>query len=82
MKTAIPKSKEHVAKLQVFCDGELQRTFYCIYDADFQHWMSKESFDGLIWTKDILCRQEFDSRTEAQERLDALVEWRRERDPE
>lgn len=72
--------KERVVELVETCDGSVVRTFYCIYDPDFDHWMSDEPFEGLIWTKDPHCRQEFDSRTEAQEELEDFLEWREEQE--
>ena len=71
---------ERVVKLTEVCDGVVTRTFYCIHDADFGHWMSDEPFDGLIWTKDVRHRQEFDSRTEAELELERFLEWRREQE--
>ena len=61
-------------------DGTVARTFYGIYDPDFDHWMSDEPFDGLIWTKDLRCRQEFASRKEAQLELEEFLEWRQEQE--
>lgn len=72
--------KERVVELVETCDGAVVRTFYCIHDPNFDHWMSDESFDGLIWTKDPRCRQEFDSRAEAQEELEDFLEWREEQE--
>lgn len=73
---------ERVVELVETCDGAVVRTFYCIHDPNFDHWMSDEPFDGLIWTKDPRCRQEFDSRAEAQEELEDFLEWREEQEEE
>ncbi|MBP7946035.1 MAG: hypothetical protein KA191_08195 [Verrucomicrobia bacterium] len=70
---------ERVVELVETCDGTVMRTFYCIYDPDFDHWVSEEPFDGLIWTKDPHCRREFDSREEAEEELEDFLEWREDR---
>ena len=74
--------RERVVKLQEFCEGQLLRTFYCIYDRDFRHWMSKEPFGGMLWTKDVSCRREFRSRFEAKAELAGLRYWREERERE
>lgn len=71
---------ERVVELVETCDGTVVRTFYCVHDPNFDHWMSDEPFDGLIWTKDPRCRQEFDSREEAQEELEDFLEWREEQE--
>lgn len=73
---------ERVVELVETCDGAVVRTFYCIHDPDFDHWMSEEPFDGLIWTKDPHCRREFDSREEAEEELEDFLDWREERQTE
>ena len=78
MKTTETESNEHVVKMTETCDGEVTRTFYCIHDPDFGHWMSDEPFDGLIWTKDPKSRQEFNSRLEAETELEDFLEWRSE----
>jgi hypothetical protein len=80
MEAKEPEFRERVVKMQEFCDRKPLRTFYCIYDPDYCHWMSQEPFDGLIWTKDVRCRQEFASRQEAKVELEAFLEWRRERE--
>jgi hypothetical protein len=74
--------KERVVKVVETCDGAVVRTFYCIHDPDFGHWMSDEPFDGLIWTKDPRCRQEFASREEAEEELEDFLDWREEQQTE
>ncbi len=79
MGTAEHEFNERVVKMVETCDGAVTREFYCIYDRDFGHWMSAEPFDGLIWTKDVHCRQEFASRLEAACELDKFLEWRRQR---
>jgi hypothetical protein len=71
---------ERVVELVETCDGAVVRTFYCIHDPDFDHWMSEEPFDCLIWTKDPHCRREFDSREEADEELEDFLEWREDRE--
>ncbi|MBN2561925.1 MAG: hypothetical protein JXQ75_13450 [Phycisphaerae bacterium] len=82
MKTNDKTFNERVVKMVETCDGVVARTFYCIHDPDFGHWMSSEPFDGLIWTKDVSCRQEFDSRDEAEAELDSFLDWRREQEAE
>jgi len=69
---------ERVVKMMETCDGSVARTFYCIHDPDFGHWMSTEPFDGLIWTKDVSRRQEFDNRADAEAELESFLNWRRE----
>ena len=71
---------ERVVKVVETCDGRELRTFYGIHDPEFGHWMSQEPFDGMIWTKDLQCRQEFDTRDEAEATLADFLQWRRERD--
>jgi len=71
---------ERVVKIVETCDGSVSRTFYCIHDPDFGHWMSREPFDGLIWTKDVRCRQEFASRAAAEVELEDFLEWRLEQE--
>ena len=78
MKTTETEYNERVVKMVETCDGEVVRTFYCIYDADFGHWMSTERFDEFIWTKDIKCRREFDSRRKAERKLEVFLGWRDE----
>lgn len=80
MKAQETQFRERVVEMQELRDGKPQRTFYCVYDPDFRHWMSTEPFDGLIWTTDVKCRQEFESRREAEAELAAFLEWRREQD--
>jgi len=80
MKTNDKAFNERVVKMVETCDGVVARTFYCIHDPDFGHWMSSEPFDGLIWTKDVSCRQEFDSRDEAEAELESFLDWRREQE--
>lgn len=80
MKTNDNTFNEHVVKMVETCDGAVDRTFYCIHDPDFGHWMSVEPFDGLIWTKDVRCRQEFDSRADAKATLAQFLHWRREQE--
>ena len=80
MKTNDKTFNERVVKMVETCDGVVARTFYCIHDPDFGHWMSCEPFDGLIWTKDVSCRQEFASRDEAEDELDSFLDWRREQE--
>jgi len=80
MKTNDNTFNERVVKMVETCDGVVARTFYCIHDPDFGHWMSCEPFDGLIWTKDVSCRQEFDSRDEAEAEFDSFLDWRREQE--
>ena len=76
MKTTDKPSSERVVKIVETCDGAVARTFYCIHDPDFGHWMSDEPFDGLIWTKDPKCRREFASRREAEFELEEFLDWR------
>ncbi len=71
---------ERVVKMEELQDGQPMRTFYCIYDPDFFCWMSVEDFDGEIWTKDFDCRQEFETREEAQSELAAFLDWREEQE--
>ena len=71
---------ERVVKVVETCDGRVTRTSYCIHDPDFGHWMSREPFDGLIWTKDVSQRREFTSRVEAEEELESFFNWRREQE--
>ena len=71
--------QERVVKMEEFRDGKLRRTFYCIYDPDYLHWMSEEPFDEEIWTKNVRRRQEFPSRREARNELLAFLAWREER---
>ncbi|MCK6486568.1 MAG: hypothetical protein L6R00_20860 [Phycisphaerae bacterium] len=73
---------ERVVQVVETCDGTVARTFYCIHDPDFEHWMSDEPFDGLIWTKDVRRRREFASRAEAQAELEELLDWREEQQTE
>ena len=80
MKTNDKTFNERVVKMVETCDGVVARTFYCIHDPDFGHWMSSEPFDGLIWTKDVSCRQEFASRDEAEAKLESFLDWRREQE--
>lgn len=80
MKTNDKTFNERVVKMVETCDGVVARTFYCIHDPDFGHWMSCEPFDGLIWTKDVSCRQEFASRDEAEAELESFLDWRREQE--
>jgi hypothetical protein len=80
MKTKQNPFNERVVKIVETHEGTLARTFYCIHDPDFGPWMSNEPFDGLIWTKDPHCRQEFASRIEAEVALDDLDEWRHEQE--
>lgn len=80
MKTDDKTFNERVVKMVETCDGVVARTFYCIYDPDFGHWMSCEPFDGMIWTKDVNCRQEFASRGDAEAELEIFLEWRREQE--
>ena len=80
MKTNDNTFNERVVKMVETCDGVVARTFYCIHDPDFGHWMSCEPFDGLIWTKDVNCRQEFASRAEAQAALESFLNWRCEQE--
>ena len=80
METTESPFNERVVKVVETCEGDVARTFYCIHDPDFGHWMSQEPFDGLIWTKDPKCRQEFASRMDAQIELDSFLEWRREQE--
>ena len=82
MKTHDKTFNEHVVKMVETCDGEVFRTFYCIHDPDFGHWMSSEPFAGLIWTKDVNFRQEFASRAEAQAALESFLNWRCEQEAE
>ena len=79
MATTEHEFNERVVKVVETCDGDVTREFYGIYDRDFGHWMSEEPFDGLIWTKDVHCRQEFASRLDAEDELDKFLEWREER---
>ncbi|MCG3178615.1 MAG: hypothetical protein BIFFINMI_00943 [Phycisphaerae bacterium] len=78
MTTTAMEPRERVVELQEVFDGKVQRTFYCVQDPDFGHWMSREPFDGRIWTKDPACREEFASRTDAETELDEFLEWREE----
>jgi hypothetical protein len=71
---------ERVVKMEETCDGDVARTFYCVHDPDFGHWMSHEPFDGYIWTKDVSCRREFDSREEAKATLVRFLKWRRQKE--
>lgn len=71
---------ERVVKVVETCDGTEARTFFCIHDPDFDHWMSCEPFDGLIWTKDLRCRQEFASRADAEATLAHFLHWRHEQE--
>jgi len=80
MKTNDLTFNERVVKIVETCDGAVGRTFYCIHDPDFGHWMSNEPFDGLIWTKDATCRREFSSRQEAEAELIEFQDWREERE--
>jgi len=80
MQTRENPFNERVVKLVEMCNGEVIRTFYCIHDRDFGHWMSQEPFDGEIWTKDPTCRREFDSRTEAEDELDDFLQWREDQE--
>lgn len=80
MKTNENTFNERVVKMVETCDGAVARTFYCIHDPDFGQWMSVEPFDGLIWTKDVRCRQEFGSRADAEAELDSFLDWRREQE--
>ncbi len=73
--------RERVVKMREYCEGALFRTFYCIYDTNYRHWMSTEPFDGMLWTKDVKLRQEFISRRAAKDQLRALRE-RREQEGE
>ena len=59
-----PPCHERIVKIVETCEGVVARTFYCIQDPQFGHWMSEEPFDGLIWTKDPRCRREFASRVD------------------
>ena len=72
-------STERVVKLVESCEGVVLRTFYCIHDPQFEHWMSDEPFDGAIWTKDPKRRQEFSRRREAEAELMEFQDWREER---
>jgi len=72
---------ERVVRIVETCDGSVARTFYCILDPDLDHWMSDETFDGMIWTKDPKRRREFDSRWDAESELEQFLGWRREQDP-
>jgi len=78
--TTKPEFHERVVKERELRHGKPVRTFYCIYDPDYCHWMSTEPFDGLIWTKDVNYRREFASRTEAKAELARFLDWRRARD--
>ena len=82
MKTTETPFNERVVKLTEVCEGVVTRTFYCIHDADFGHWMSTEPFDRAIWTKDVRCRREFDSRRKAEYALIVLMDWREDPDGE
>ena len=63
-------------------DGAPGRTFYAIHDTEFGHWMSDEPFDGLIWTKDCRCRQQFDDYDDAEIELEKFLTWREEQEVE
>ncbi len=80
MITIVEESGERIVEIVETWDGKVGRTFYCIYDPEFGHWMSDEPFEGLLWTKDFDGRQEFESREEAEMELDRLQEWREERE--
>ncbi len=67
---------EQVVKITEFCDGEVVRTFYAIRDVDTGHWMSREPFDGDIWTHDPRRRRMFARRALATADLQALLDWR------
>jgi len=68
---------ERVVRMTETCDGEVIREFFCIYDRNYLHWMSREPFDEFIWTKAVACRQEFETREEAESTLQAFLLWRR-----
>jgi hypothetical protein len=80
MKTPKPEFRERVVKEREVRRGKVIRTFWCIHDPDYLHWMSVEPFDGLIWTKDTSYRREFASRKEAKAELARFLEWRGARD--
>jgi len=80
MKTTKSEFRERVVKEREVRRGKVVRTFWCIHDPDFLHWMSTEPFEGLIWTKDPSYRREFASRTEAKAELARFLEWRRARE--
>lgn len=71
-----------IVKIVETWDGVPARTFYGIYDPQFGHWMSTEPFDGLIWTKDCRCRQQFKSYDVAEMELDDFMTWREEQEAE
>lgn len=73
-------NNERVVQVVETCDGSLSRTYYCIHDLSFGHWMSREPFDGLIWTRDTSYRQEFANRMEAEAALETFLDWRREQE--
>ena len=80
MKTTKSEFRERVVKEREVRRGKVVRTFWCIHDPDFFHWMSTEPFDGLIWTKDPSYRREFASRAEARAELARFLGWRRARE--
>ncbi len=67
---------ERVVELAESMDGIVIRTFYAIYDPEFEHWMSDEPFDGVIWTKDPCRRKNFACQLEAEAYLAEFMDWR------
>lgn len=80
MTTAATTPSERVVKVIEIYERKVQRIFYCVRDPEFDMWMSEEPFDELLWTKDPKRRQEFATRIDAEIALDALQEWREERE--
>lgn len=63
-------------------EGTTVRSFYSIHDPHLDYWMSRERFDGPIWTRDSRCRREFASRAEAQVKLEDFLKWRQDHETE
>jgi hypothetical protein len=80
MTTPATTPGEHVAKVIEICERKVVRVFYCIYDPEFDQWMSEEPFDGLIWTRDARRRREFDTREEAEAEWCEFLDWRESRE--
>ena len=80
MTTTEETRSERIVEIVETWDGTVARTFYGVYDPEFGHWMSREPFEGLIWTKDALGRMEFPSRETAEHELTKFYQWRHEQD--
>lgn len=68
---------EKVAKIVETCDGVVTAECWCIYDPEYEHWLTYDQTNGQPqWSRDPNIRWEFETMEDAQLVMDSIDRYR------